>query len=235
MAASIFACSYAQNVSHASMELRFSHDFIPYPDALAFMESRVNDILHHSADTCCWLLQHPPLYTKGSSAKDSDLFISPFPVFSTGRGGQFTYHGPGQIVGYLMIDLRKLFQGNPDIRAYVRMLETWLIRTLSHYGITGFQREGRVGIWVHDASGNEQKIAAIGIRVRSWVAFHGVSLNVSPNLSHYAGIVPCGIREYGVTSMHALGVQVALSDVMLTMGNLAQEIFNNQETSRYSQ
>ena len=158
-----------------------------------------------------WLLEHPPLYTAGSSAKPGDL-LDPgaFPVYATGRGGQYTYHGPGQRVAYVLLDLRR--RGR-NVRAYVRALEDWLIATLARFNVKGERREGRVGIWIDQGRGREAKIAAVGVRIRHWVSFHGVSLNVEPDLRHFAGIVPCGVRDHGVTSLVDLGLPVTMAEV----------------------
>ena len=184
---------------------------VAYPDAVEAMEERVAAILAHMAPEQVWLLEHPPLYTAGTSAKAEDL-LDPLglPVFKAGRGGQYTYHGPGQRVAYVMLDLAG--RGRMDLRCFVRDLEQWLIDTLAEFGIVGTRRQGRVGIWV-EAGGGEAKIAAIGVRVRRWVTFHGVSLNVAPDLAHYRGIVACGIREHGVTSLAALGVEATMEEV----------------------
>ncbi len=193
------------------MDIRTADDLIEYPDALAEMESRVADFRSGTADEMVWLLEHPPLYTAGTSAKASDLLNARFPVFETGRGGEYTYHGPGQRVGYVMLDLKKR-QRVPDIKRYVWQLEEWIIRALAEFGIKGERREGRVGIWVaHD--GTESKIAALGVRIRHWVSYHGIAINVDPDLSHFQGIVPCGIREFGVTSCHALGARISMDDL----------------------
>lgn len=187
---------------------------VDYPDAVSEMEQRVAAIREGTADECIWLLEHPPLYTAGTSAAPSDLLAPDrFPVFSTGRGGQYTYHGPGQRIGYVMLDLtvRK-----KDVRAYVCALEDWIIASLSSFGIAGERREGRVGVWVSRPDrgpGCEDKIAAIGVRVRRWVTFHGISLNVDPDLEHYSGIVPCGVTGHGVTSLADLGVSVSMDEV----------------------
>ena len=184
---------------------------VAYPDAVAAMEARVAAILAHEAPEQVWLLEHPPLYTAGTSAQAHDLLdASGLPVYRTGRGGQYTYHGPGQRVAYVMLDLAA--RRRMDLRCFVRDLEQWLIDTLAEFGIAGERRTGRVGIWV-ETTGGEAKIAAIGVRVRRWVTFHGVSLNVAPELAHYRGIVACGIREHGVTSLAALGVDAAMADV----------------------
>jgi lipoyl(octanoyl) transferase len=191
-------------------EWRFSREPVDYPNAVAFMEQRAAEIAAGRAAECVWLLEHPPIYTAGASAQPKDLLDARFPVFPTGRGGQFTYHGPGQRVAYVMLDLKR--RAN-DVRAYVRDLEVWLIRTLARFGVKGETREGRVGIWVVRGGGCEDKIAAIGVRVRRWVTYHGVALNVAPDLSHFAGIVPCGIHGHGVTSLADLGVAESMAQV----------------------
>lgn len=180
------------------------------------MEQRVADIRSGKADELIWLLEHPPLYTAGTSANRKDLLDAErFPVFETGRGGEFTYHGPGQLVGYVMLDLKKQFAPNPpDIRIYIQLLETLIIQVLAELGVKGERREGRVGIWVtDDKNSTENKIAAIGVRVRKWVTYHGFSLNISPDLSHFNGIVPCGISEYGVTSLKHLGIKKTRDEI----------------------
>lgn len=189
-----------------------------FPDALAFMEARADAIRAGTAGECVWLVEHPPLYTAGTSAELKDL-VAPdrFPVFEAGRGGEYTYHGPGQRVAYVMLDLKRRRE---DVRAFVGALETWIIRALDRFNVRGETREDRVGVWVarperprvHPDKPAEDKIAAIGIRLRKWVSFHGVSLNVDPDLSHYSGIVPCGIAEHGVTSLVDLGLPVTMHD-----------------------
>lgn len=193
------------------MEIKTSDDLVEYPDALRLMEERVAAIRAGTDPEMVWLLEHPPLYTAGTSAKATDLLNPRFPVFETGRGGEYTYHGPGQRVGYVMLDLKKR-QRVPDIKRYVWQLEEWIIRALSDFGVKGERREGRVGIWVaHD--GTESKIAALGVRIRHWVTYHGIAINVDPELSHFGGIVPCGIREFGVTSFHDRGVRISMNDL----------------------
>lgn len=198
------------------MHWKISEEPVEYEDALSLMEARVTAIRRDGADECIWLLEHPPLYTAGTSARPEDLLAPRFPVYQTGRGGQHTYHGPGQRVAYAMLDLKK-HQEAPDIRHYVWQLEAWIIDTLAVYGIKGERREGRVGIWV-DTPAGEKKIAALGVRITRWVTWHGISINLSPDLSHFGGIVPCGIKEYGVTSFVDLGVNVpdpaAFNDVL---------------------
>jgi len=196
---------------------------LPYPEALAFMEERAEAIAAGRANELVWLVEHPAIYTAGTSAKDSDLLDARFPVYKTGRGGQFTYHGPGQRVGYVMLDLKRR---KPDVRAYVRDLEEWLIRALAQFDVKGERREGRVGIWVQRGL-REDKIAALGVRVRRWVTFHGVSLNVEPDLSHFGGIVPCGISAYGVTSLHDLGFPVSMADVDVALKIAFEEVFGS--------
>ena len=175
----------------------------PYPEAVGHMEARAKAIAAGEAQEQIWLLEHPPLYSAGTSAKATDL-VDPerFDVFESGRGGQYTYHGPGQRVGYVMLDLRK--RGR-DVAAFVRGLEQWIIDSLADLGVTAERRCGRVGVWVVLPDGSEAKIAAIGVRLKKWVSFHGISINVNPDLSHFGGIVPCGITEHGVTSLSALG------------------------------
>ncbi|WP_108644989.1 lipoyl(octanoyl) transferase LipB [Fuscovulum blasticum] len=191
----------------------------PYEPTLAAMEARAEAIARGEADEAIWLLEHPPLYTAGTSARDADL-VDPgrFPVIRTGRGGQYTYHGPGQRIVYTMLDVRA--RGG-DVRCFVRALERWVIAALAEFNVTGEIRPGRVGVWVvrpdrpanPDGSPAEDKIAAIGIKIRRWVSFHGISINVEPDLTHFSGIVPCGIRDHGVTSLVDLGLPVTLADL----------------------
>jgi lipoyl(octanoyl) transferase len=204
------------------VEWRVENGLTAYPDAVAFMEERAAAIAEHRARELVWLVEHPPIYTAGTSANDRDLLDARFPVFKTGRGGQFTYHGPGQRVGYVMLDLK---QRGSDVRGFVRDLEDWLIRTLAQFNVKGERREGRVGIWVARGGGREDKIAAIGVRVRKWVTFHGVSFNVDPDLTHFSGIVPCGISEHGVTSLHDLGILVSMADVDVAMKAAFEDVF----------
>ena len=186
-----------------------SDTLIPYPDAVEAMEAEAANIAAENISERIWLLEHPPLYSAGTSANKSDL-IDPnrFDVFESGRGGQFTYHGPGQRVAYVMLDLRK--RGR-DVSAFVRALEQWIIDTLAEFDVKAERRCGRVGVWVVSADGQEEKIAAIGIRLRKWVSFHGISINLNPDLTHFSGIVPCGIQEHGVTSLTALGKNVTMT------------------------
>ncbi len=188
---------------------------VSYPDALAAMEARVGAIAAGAAPELVWLIEHPPLYTAGTSAKPGDLIEARFPIHVAGRGGQLTYHGPGQRVAYVMLDLRRR---GADVRRFVASLEAWLIRTLAAFEVRSERREDRVGVWVprpDKGEGHEDKIAAIGIRVKHWVSLHGVSLNVAPDLAHFSGIVPCGVRDarYGVTSLADLGRAIPMADV----------------------
>ena len=206
-----------------SMEWRISDSLVDYETASREMETRVAAIHGGTAPEQVWLLEHPPLYTAGTSARDEDLIdAAGLPVYRTGRGGQFTYHGPGQRVGYVMLDLKR---HGGDIRRYVHDLEEWLIRTLARFQVKGERREGRVGIWVAERDGSENKIAAIGVRVRHWVTFHGVSLNVEPDLKNFAGIIPCGIRQHGVTSLAAQGILVSMPEVDAAMRAAFAEVF----------
>jgi lipoyl(octanoyl) transferase len=195
------------------VEWAVSEGYVDYPDAVVAMEARVAAILDGTASELVWLLEHPPIYTAGVSAKPDDLLTSRFPVHRTDRGGQFTYHGPGQRVAYVMLDLR---QRGRDARRFVGTLETWVIDALDAFGLKGETRQGRVGVWIErkapGAPTREDKIAAIGVKLRRWVSFHGVSLNVEPDLTHFEGIVPCGIREHGVTSLVDLGRTTTLDD-----------------------
>jgi len=192
------------------VEWRVASAPVGYPDAVAAMEARVAAIAAGSAAEEVWLLEHPPLYTAGTSADASDLLAADrFPVYRTGRGGQYTYHGPGQRVAYVMLDLSRR---GPDLRKYVRSLEQWVITALAEFGVVGDRRDGLVGVWVATPAGYD-KIAAIGIRVRRWVSFHGIAVNVDPDLDHFTGIVPCGVRGAGVTSLRALGVDASMAEV----------------------
>ncbi|HEX4371542.1 MAG TPA: lipoyl(octanoyl) transferase LipB [Rhizomicrobium sp.] len=202
-------------------EWRISDRPVAYPAAVAEMEARAAAIAEGRAQELVWLLEHPPIYTAGTSADDSDLLDARFPVYRTGRGGQFTYHGPGQRVGYAMLNLKTR---KPDVRAYIRDLEQWLIETLTLFGVHGERREGRVGIWVARGA-RENKVAAIGVRIRHWVSFHGVALNVEPDLTHFGGIVPCGVRQHGVTSLADLGVMVTMADVDIAMKQSFEKVF----------
>jgi lipoyl(octanoyl) transferase len=208
---------------------RISDGLTPYPEALAVMQARVAAIRAGTEREMVWMVEHPPLYTAGTSARREDLQEPDrFPTYDAGRGGQWTYHGPGQRTGYVMLDLtREHGLVKPrDVRSYVFGLEEWLIRTLDRFNVRGERREGRVGIWVADrAPGTESKIAAIGVRVTRWVSWHGVALNVEPELSHFSGIVPCGIAEHGVTSLHALGILATMDEVDAALRGAWVEVF----------
>jgi lipoyl(octanoyl) transferase len=194
-----------------AVEWRISADAVPYPDAVAAMEQRVAAIRAGAAPELVWLLHHPPLYTAGTSAHPEDL-LDPhlLPVYRSGRGGRYTYHGPGQRIAYVLLDLTR--RGR-DAGCHVHRLEEWMIRALARFGLTGERRSGRVGVWIARPDGGEAKIAAIGVRVRRWVSYHGVALNIDPDLDYYRGIIPCGIAEHGVTSLAALGVRATSAEV----------------------
>ena len=215
---------------HSGVDWRIDDVPVAYPDAVAFMERRVAEIRTGTAPDSVWLLEHPPLYTAGTSAQETDL-IDPdrFPVYKTGRGGQYTYHGPGQRVGYVMLDLKKR---NGDLRRYVQDLEEWIIRALASFNVKGERRDGRVGIWVDRGHGREDKIAAIGVRVRQWVTFHGISINLDPDLSHFEGIVPCGIAEHGVTSLADLGLPVTMADLDVALRAAFEDVFGYETFDR---
>lgn len=210
----------------ADIEWRVSDAPIAYEDALAFMEERAAAIRAGSAPECVWLLEHPPLFTAGTSADPSELF-NPlgFPVYQAGRGGRYTYHGPGQRVVYVMIDLE---QRGKDIRCFVHSLESWVIDALRELGVSAHRAEGRIGIWVGEGA-NEKKIGALGVRVKRWVTLHGFALNVAPNLAHFGGIVPCGIAEYGVTSLAKLGKQITMPRVDASLERGFQPFLNSLE------
>jgi lipoyl(octanoyl) transferase len=210
----------------APVEWAITDRLVPYDEAVREMEARVAEIAAGTARERVWLVEHPPLYTAGTSARDADL-VDPdrFPVFRSGRGGQFTYHGPGQRVVYVMLDLNRRV---PDVRRYVAGLEAWLIGTLAAFNVRGERREDRVGVWVRrpdKAAAAEDKIAAIGIRVRRWVTYHGVSLNVEPDLSHFSGIVPCGVRQHGVTSLADLGHALTMPEVDAVLRRAFEPVF----------
>jgi lipoyl(octanoyl) transferase len=202
-----------------------------YQDALAFMEAHVDAIRRGSAPEMVWLVEHPPLYTAGTSARPEDL-VDPdrFPVHAAGRGGEYTYHGPGQRVAYVMLDLKRR---RDDVRAFVAALEEWIIRTLDRFNVRGERREDRVGVWVvrpdrppmPDGTQAEDKIAAIGIRLRRWVSFHGIAINVEPDLSHFSGIVPCGVADHGVTSLVDLGLPVTMADLDVALKAAFTDVF----------
>lgn len=209
-----------------------SDGLIDYDEAISFMETRAAAISAGEAEECIWLLEHPPLYTAGTSAKIEDLTDPDrFPVYPSKRGGQYTYHGPGQRVVYVMLDVGK--RGH-DVRRFVQQLETWVIKALAEFNLTGHIREGRVGVWIErpdkarraDGGLREDKVAAIGIRLRKWVSFHGISINVEPDLEHFGGIVPCGIQEHGVTSLVDLGLPVTLTDVDVALQRSFLTVFD---------
>jgi lipoyl(octanoyl) transferase len=208
------------------VEWRIAQGLVPYPDATGAMEARVAAIRAGEATELAWLLEHPPLYTAGTSARDTDL-LSPdrFPVYRSGRGGQYTYHGPGQRVAYLMLDLNRR---TPDLRLYVWALEEWIIRTLAAFNVRGERRPDRIGIWVarpDRGRGAEDKIAAIGVRIRHWISFHGVALNIDPVLEHFSGIVPCGVRDHGVTSLADLGIVLSMAEVDMVLRREFETLF----------
>jgi lipoyl(octanoyl) transferase len=214
------------------VEWQISDGLTPYEEALAVMEARASAVAEGKAPELVWLLEHPPLYTAGTSAKPQQLLHPRFPVHWTGRGGQFTYHGPGQRVAYVMLDLKRR---GPDVRRFVAGLEEWIIRTLAAFNVVGERREDRVGVWVRrpdKGAGREDKIAAIGIRLKRWVSLHGIALNVEPDLSHYCGIVPCGIAEprYGVTSLVDLGLPVAMANVDIALRSAFEGVFGKTTT-----
>jgi lipoyl(octanoyl) transferase len=206
-----------------ALEWQVSRGPVPYPDAVAAMEERAAAIRAGTKPELIWLLEHPPLYTAGTGTDEGELLLPDFlPLYRTGRGGRLTYHGPGQRVVYVMLDLGR--RGN-DVRRFVRNLEEWTIRALGRLGVNGERRAGRVGVWVVHPDASEHKIAAIGVRVRRWVSYHGVSINVAPDLDHYRGIVPCGIGEHGITSLRAEGVDANLSALDAALASTFGEIF----------
>jgi lipoyl(octanoyl) transferase len=224
--------TFSQPPGGPAVEWRISDSAVPYLDAVAAMEARAADVAAGHAGEMVWLLEHPPLYTSGTSGKDADLLDPRFPLFTSGRGGQLTYHGPGQRVAYVMLDLKRR---RPDVRAYVAGLEEWIIRTLGHFNVRGERREDRVGVWVRrpdKGEGYEDKIAAIGVRLRRWVSFHGIAINVEPELSHFSAIVPCGVVDprYGVTSLVDLGHPVTMADVDVALREAFTEVFGPAET-----
>ena len=217
----------------ASVEWRIDDAWVDYPDALARMDERVAAIRAGTAPELVWLLEHPPLYTAGTSTDDRELLdAGGLPVHRSGRGGRLTYHGPGQRIGYAMLDLRRR---NADVRWYVAQLEDWLIETLALFNVKGERRTGRIGVWVVGSDGRERKIAALGVRVRQWVTLHGVAINVDPDLSRFGGIVPCGVREFGVTSLVREGVLVSMPEVDAALRASFEKVFgrggNDSESS----
>lgn len=231
------ATSFLPSANSAPVEWRIENGLTSYPDALALMESRATDIRAGNAGELVWLVEHPPLYTAGTSAHAKDL-VDPdrFPVFAAGRGGEYTYHGPGQRVAYVMLDLKRRRE---DVRAFVAALEEWIIGTLAAFNVRGERREDRVGVWVVradrptslDGSPAEDKIAAIGIRLRKWVSFHGIAINVEPDLSHFGGIVPCGIQDHGVTSLVDLGLPVTMADLDVALKAAFEMVFGPTKQS----
>src|ERR1700689_1802196 len=212
-----------------AVEWLISETPVPYPEALAAMDARGADIAAGRASELVWLLEHPPLYTSGTSGKAQDLLDPRFPVFDSGRGGQLTYHGPGQRVAYVMLDLK---QRQPDVRAYVAGLEQWIIRTLATFNVRGERREDRVGVWVRRPDKGEDfedKIAAIGVRLKRWVSLHGIAINVEPDLSHFDAIVPCGVADprYGVTSLADLGHLATMTDVDVALRQAFEQVFGS--------
>jgi lipoyl(octanoyl) transferase len=210
-----------------AVEWRVDDAPVAYDAAIAFMDARAAAIAAGREPELVWLLEHPPLYTAGTSAQRQDIVDARFPVFEAGRGGQMTYHGPGQRVAYLMLDLKRR---GPDVRKFVATLEEWIIRALARFNVRGERREDRIGVWVRrpeKAPGSEDKIAAIGIRVKQWVTLHGISLNVDPDLTHFSGIVPCGVSDqrYGVTSLVDLGLPVSMADVDMALRGEFEELF----------
>src|SRR6476469_3121724 len=219
--------TFALGKGGGEVEWRISAAPVPYPEAVAEMESRAAGIAGHKAAELVWLLEHPPLYTSGTSGKEGDLLDPRFPMFESGRGGQLTYHGPGQRVAYIMLDLKRR---RPDVRAYVASLEELILKTLGALNVSGERREDRVGVWVKrpdKGEGREDKIAAIGVRLKRWVSFHGIAINVEPELEHFAGIVPCGVADprYGVTSLVDLGQLVTMADVDVALRQAFEELF----------
>lgn len=224
---------FLPTIDSTPVEWRIEDGLVAYPDALAFMEERAAAIREGIASELIWLVEHPPLYTAGTSADSTDLLSNDrFPVFQAGRGGEYTYHGPGQRVAYVMLDLKRRRE---DVRAFVAALEEWIIHALDRFNVKGERRDDRVGVWVvrpdhphlPDGSPAEDKIAAIGIRLRRWVSFHGIAVNVDPELSHFDGIVPCGIRGHGVTSLVDLGLPVTMADFDLALKAAFEEVFGN--------
>ncbi len=191
-------------------EWQISADRVPYPDAIALMDERQAAIRDGAAQELIWLIEHPALYTGGTSADPAELLHARFPVFESGRGGRYTYHGPGQRIGYVMLNLN---ERGRDVRRFVHALEGWVIAALSDFGIAARRADGRIGIWCDDAQGREAKIGAIGVRIRRWVTAHGFAINLNPDLTHFSGIVPCGISEFPVTSMAALGIDATMADL----------------------
>jgi lipoyl(octanoyl) transferase len=229
--------TFSRPSTGSAVEWRMSDSQVAYPEAVAVMERRVAAIAAGAAPELVWLLEHPPLYTSGTSGNSGDLLEPRFPLFATGRGGQLTYHGPGQRVAYVMLDLKSR---RPDVRAYVAALEAWIIRTLAAFNVRGERREDRVGVWVSrpdKGAGHEDKLAAIGVRLRRWVTFHGISINVEPDLAHFDAIVPCGVVDprYGVTSLADLGHPASMADVDIALRQAFAEIFGAGREPSFAQ
>src|SRR3981081_3876371 len=223
--------TFASAAGGGAVEWRISDAAVAYPEAVTAMEARGAAIAAGEAPELVWLLEHPPLYTSGTSGRAGDLLDPRFPMFETGRGGQLTYHGPGQRVSYVLLEPQR---GRPDVRAYVAGLEEWIIRTLAAFNVRGERREDRVGVWVKrpdKGAGHEDKIAAIGVRLRRWVSFHGIAINVEPELSHFDAIVPCGVADprYGVTSLVDLGLPVTMADLDIALRRAFGEVFGEAE------
>ena len=217
----------------APVEWRVAANPVPYEEAVAAMGARAAAIADGRAPELVWLIEHPPLYTAGTSARPEELIEARFPVHNTGRGGQFTYHGPGQRIAYVMLDLKRRV---PDVRRFIVTLEEWIIRTLASFGIDGGRREERIGVWVRrpdKGAGHEDKIAAIGIRMQRWVTLHGIALNVAPELAHFSGIVPCGVSDarYGVTSLADLGVDASMAEVDAALRREFEMLFGPTKSS----
>jgi lipoyl(octanoyl) transferase len=229
--------TFSRPSTGSAVEWRMSDSQVAYPEAVAVMERRVAAVAAGAAPELVWLLEHPPLYTSGTSGNSGDLLEPRFPLFATGRGGQLTYHGPGQRVAYVMLDLKSR---RPDVRAYVAALEAWIIRTLAAFNVRGERREDRVGVWVRrpdKGAGHEDKLAAIGVRLRRWVTFHGISINVEPDLAHFDAIVPCGVVDprYGVTSLADLGHPASMADVDIALRQAFAEIFGAGREPSFAQ
>jgi len=227
---------FAPAFGGTEVEWRISDSPVGYVEAVEAMESRAAAIAAGEAGELVWLLEHPPLYTSGTSGKAADLLEARFPLFATGRGGQITYHGPGQRVAYVMLDLKKR---RPDVRAYVAALEEWIIRTLAAFNVRGERREDRVGVWVKRPDKGqdcEDKIAAIGVRLKHWVSLHGIAINVEPDLTHFSAIVPCGVADprYGVTSLIDLGHLVSMAEADIALRGAFEEVFGSA-TARISE
>src|SRR5436190_18036308 len=212
----------------SAIDWRISDEFVGYENAVAEMEARAAAIRAGTAPELVWLLEHPPLYTAGTSARAEDL-LDPrhLPVDRSGRGGQYTYHGPGQRIAYVMLDLDRPELGpkRRDVRCHVWRLEEWMIRTLARFNVKGERRDGRIGVWIAGPGGHEDKIAAIGVRVRHWVSYHGIALNVDPDLEHFRGIVPCGVTDHGVTSLGRLGITASMPEVDIALRTTFDEVF----------